>query len=139
MTTTAPRSPLAGGTEERSDAALLDAARRSQEVARSGEVGVLIGAVEWAVAHPPRDAADRCWVPVPRPGYRDNIAPLNGEGVPEASAVAVAELALVLGLTTESGRLLVADALELAYRLPTIWERVRPEICWRGRPARSLH
>jgi hypothetical protein len=107
-----------------SEQAMLDAACRSQRAARQAEVDLAVAALDWAVAHPPLDRADRCCVRVPRPGGPDGIEPLNGEGVPVVSAVAVAELAVALGMSTESGRRLVSDVLELAYRLPAVWERL---------------
>lgn len=114
-------APLAA---EQTEQTLLDGVRRAQAAARSAEVELLAGALEWAVSHPPLDRADRCAVRISRPGYPDAVEPLNAEGVPEVSAVAVAELAVALEMSTESGRRLVSDVLELAYRLPCVWERV---------------
>jgi hypothetical protein len=37
----------------------------------------------------------------------------------------VAELAAALGLSTDSGRRLMADVIELAFRLPRVWSRVQ--------------
>jgi hypothetical protein len=36
----------------------------------------------------------------------------------------IAEFALAVGLSTDSGRKLIADAVELKYRLPKVWSRV---------------
>ncbi len=85
---------------------------------------MLVAVLDWAVAHPPLDQADRCRVRIARPGGDDAIEPLNAEGVLEVSAVAVAELGAALGLSTDSARRLVAEVLELSYRLPAVWERV---------------
>jgi hypothetical protein len=51
------------------------------------------------------------------------------------SEFAVAELATALGLSAGSGRTLVAQALELAHRLPKVWARVRSGSLapWRAR------
>lgn len=103
---------------------VLDTVLQSQAAARAAEVEVLVGVLEWAMTHPPLDRADRCCFTIARTGRRDATEPLNAEEVPEVSAVAVAELSTALGLSSESGRRLVADVLELAQRLPGLWERV---------------
>jgi hypothetical protein len=54
----------------------------------------------------------------------DRGIPLAGDGAPAVSEFAVVELAAVLGLSTDSGRRLVGDALELRHRLPATWARV---------------
>jgi 5-methylcytosine-specific restriction endonuclease McrA len=49
---------------------------------------------------------------------------LAGAGAPEVSEFAVIELAAALGRSTESGRKLVADAVEAKHRLPQVWARL---------------
>ncbi|RNM16287.1 HNH endonuclease [Nocardioides pocheonensis] len=56
---------------------------------------------------------------------RDTGIPIAGEGAPLVSEFAGWELAAALGLSIESGRNLVAQALELAHRLPKTWARVQ--------------
>ena len=53
------------------------------------------------------------------------VLPLAGAGAPEVCEFAVAEFATALGLTTDSGRRLIGHALELAHRLPRLWELVQ--------------
>jgi hypothetical protein len=66
---------------------------------------------------------------------QDTGIPLAGQGAPLVSEFAVAELATALGLSAGSGRTLVAQALELAHRLPRVWAQVRSGSLapWRAR------
>jgi 5-methylcytosine-specific restriction endonuclease McrA len=54
----------------------------------------------------------------------DRMLDLAGAGAPEVSEFAVVELAAALGVSTESGRKLVADAVEAKHRLPQVWARL---------------
>ena len=49
----------------------------------------------------------------------------GGEGTPEVSEYCAAELGALQGIGMWAARLLIADALDLRYRLPRLWERVR--------------
>lgn len=51
------------------------------------------------------------------------------------SRIAIAEVAAMLGLTTNAARRRLAEAVELHYRLPATWARVRSmEVpAWRAR------
>jgi hypothetical protein len=49
---------------------------------------------------------------------------IAGDGAPTIDEGAVAEFALAVGVSTDSGRLYLGDAVELCYRLPRIWQRV---------------
>ncbi|UAL30982.1 HNH endonuclease [Nocardioides rotundus] len=61
--------------------------------------------------------------------------PIAGAGAPATSEVATAELAAALGLSTDAGRRLVGDVLELAHRLRGCWARVMADEVpgWRAR------
>jgi hypothetical protein len=110
-------------TTMRSD--LLDVVAVAQRVARDAEVDLLVGVVEFCVGHPPVDGADRCRVKVHESvDGRPVLEPLTGEGVPEVSAWAVAQLGATLGLSPGSVQRLVGEALELAYRLPGLYAQV---------------
>jgi len=61
----------------------------------------------------------------------------GGEGTPEVSECCAAELGALQGIGMWAARLLIADALDLRYRLPRLWDRVRTAGCGPGRPARS--
>ncbi|MFN8192658.1 MAG: DUF222 domain-containing protein [Nocardioidaceae bacterium] len=67
----------------------------------------------------PGDGSGACW------WEAGQAYALAGAGTPEVAEFAVAELAAALGLSTEAGRGLVADALDLAFRLPNTWDQVR--------------
>lgn len=104
----------------------LALARADQQAAREAEVRMLVHVVEHARAHPPIDKADRARVKVRESvDGRVDTEPLNGDGVPEVSAAAIADLGATLGLTPVAGRMLVGEAMELAYRLPALWEQAR--------------
>ena len=54
----------------------------------------------------------------------DTMLELAGPGAPEISEFAVIELAAALGRSTDSGRMLLSDAVEAKHRLPKIWQRL---------------
>ena len=72
----------------------------------------------------------------PVPGQRDTGAlgrgrparrrpgPAGRTGAPWVAEFAPVDLAAALGITHDAGRQLIADALELAYRLPRLWKLV---------------
>jgi len=107
---------------------VLAAARRLRAVADAAEVGVLDQAVAWCRLHEVADADQAAtWGECP--------VPIAGQGAPLVAEFCVAEFAAVLGMSTDAGRRLLAHALELAYRLPRLWARVRAgEVAvWRAR------
>jgi hypothetical protein len=110
------------GTNTIDAAAILACARRARAAANTAETQVLVQAVEWARLHEVEDLDEAATWLVER--GRDTGIPIAGEGAPLVSEFAVAEFATALGLTAGSGRNLVGQALELAYRLPRIWARV---------------
>jgi hypothetical protein len=57
------------------------------------------------------------------PGTEDELT-IAGEGAPLVAEFCVADLGLALGVSTDSARRLLGDALELRYRLPRLWGRV---------------
>ena len=61
----------------------------------------------------------------------------GGEGTPEVSEYCAAELGALQGTGIMAARALIADALDLRYRLPRLWDRVSPVGCGPGRPAGS--
>ncbi|HEY3529566.1 MAG TPA: DUF222 domain-containing protein [Nocardioides sp.] len=50
---------------------------------------------------------------------------MAGDGAPTVAEFAVPEFAAALGLSPEAGKHYLGEALELAYRLPRLWARVR--------------
>jgi hypothetical protein len=120
----------------RDAAAVLVAARDFRKEANAAEAGVLAKAVEWAHLHVVDDLDDAAtlWSGSKTMG-QDTGIPIAGDGCPLVSEFAVAEFATALGLPAVSGQQLVAQALELAHRLPRLWCRVQDGSLapWRAR------
>ena len=51
--------------------------------------------------------------------------PVAGPGAPLVAEFCIAEFALAIGVSTDAGRALIGEALELKYRLRRLWTRVR--------------
>jgi hypothetical protein len=115
------------------EAAVLAAARRARSAENAAAAEVLTQVVAWAQLHEVTDLDDAAtWI---AGRGQDTGIPLGGEGCPLVSEFAVAELATALGLSSGSGRNLVAQALELFHRLPRLWARVQEGTlpAWRAR------
>src|SRR6266545_494974 len=119
--------------EAGADADVLGHARELRRAADAAEAELLATACAWADRHPP-ESIEAAATYVER-GFGDTAIPVAGPGAPLVAEFAVAELAAVLGLTTEAGRRLVGHALELRHRLPRLWGRVQAvELpAWRAR------
>ena len=112
---------MEGRIEDMSGAELLDHVGALGREQRECEVRILVAAVQHAILHngdgvDPREAA--------LPG-REQARRYGGEGTPRVAEFAAAEFGARLGLTTYAGRELIADALDLAHRLPRLWRRVQ--------------
>jgi hypothetical protein len=104
---------MVSGTSTLDEAAVLAAARRARAAENAAAAEVLTQAVEWARLHEVTDSDEAATWPA---GHgQDTGIPLAGAGAPLVSEFAVAELATVLGLSTGSGRNLLAHAVELAW------------------------
>jgi HNH endonuclease len=82
-------------------------------------------ALTWALLHPaPADQAAL--------GYVEHV---GGDGTPDVEELTTESLGAAFGITTYAALQLVADALDLAYRLPRVWARVQAlEVpAWRAR------
>ncbi|WP_420112010.1 DUF222 domain-containing protein, partial [Pseudactinotalea sp.] len=138
MSTTTPphTASAAAAVVVRGADEVLGSARHARLAADAAEVQVLIDAVDWAVMNPPLFAREAAAIYTPTgTGDRPVREDLTADGVPDVDRAAVAELGLALGLSTQAAQRLLADALELAYRLPHLWTRlvageVKP---WRAR------
>src|ERR1700712_4003584 len=118
MTTTA-RTP---NEELDSPSGVLEFVRSNRRVADAAVAAVLLGAVTWAEQHPPESITEAgTWIS----GGGDTGLPLAGPGAPLVAEFCIAEFALAIGRSTDSGRMLIADAVELKYRLPMVWIRVQ--------------
>ena len=121
---------------------LLTTIRDLDQAADQADRDRFIAIAEWADAHttgqllpdlygtfglPDDDAhteAENAWVSrFGMPGA-DTMLELAGPGAPEVSEFAVIELAAALGRSTDSGRMLLSDAVEAKHRLPKIWARL---------------
>ena len=123
MTTTRPDLDSA--------AAVLAFARDRRAAADRAEADVLLAAVTWAEQHPPEsiDLA-ATW----HAAGRDTGLALAGPGAPLVAEFCIAEFALAIGRSTDSGRALIADAVELKYRLPRVWSRIEAGLQpWKAR------
>ena len=75
-------------------------------------------AVTWALLHPtPADEWPAHWGD---PRLDEQVTPLAGPGAPLVAEFAPADLAAALNITLDAGRQLIADGLELTYRLPRL-------------------
>src|SRR3990170_5474979 len=124
MTTTRPDLDTA--------AAVLGFARSCQVDADRAQANLLAAAVTWAEQRPPESVdLAATWVC----GGGDTGLPLAGPGAPLVAEFCVAEFAAALGRSTDSGRVLIAESLELKYRLVRLWDRVQTGALptWRAR------
>ncbi|HSX69096.1 hypothetical protein [Nocardioides sp.] len=117
------------GVEYDDQAAVLRWAAQHRRMVQHSDAQQLAAAVRWASFHS-TDAR----VGSAAPGD-ERAMQLGGEGTPEVTEFCVAEFAAVIGKSTDSGRLYMGDALELAHRLPRIYARVIDDSLevWRAR------
>jgi len=123
-------------------AVLLDGARAALARQRAAEVEVLVAVADWADAHTEGGVVADQYGPFGLlrddahllPGA-DVFGELGGPGAPLVSEFCVVEIAAALGLSTDSGRRLVGNAVELRHRLPRLWNRVVAGVLpvWRAR------
>ena len=107
---------------------MLAQARGAQADVLEAEARKLAAAVAWARLHEVTD-------PGLAATWGDSPITLGGEGVPLIATGCVAEFAAAIGTTTNGGRSYLADALELAYRLPELYARIQAGTLptWKGR------
>jgi hypothetical protein len=104
-------------------AAVLATARDRRRTADAAEAELLALAVDWAIMHP-ADSIHAAATHTLR-GFGQTDLALAGPGAPTVAEYAVPEFAAVVGLSTGAGSRYLGEALELAYRLPRHWARVR--------------
>ncbi|GAB3780883.1 HNH endonuclease [Nocardioides ungokensis] len=103
-------------------AGLLEVLEQRKLDARAAERGKLRIAAQWCVVHPATaDTGIATWGGA---SLLDEDESLGGDGTPAVSAFAPEPLAATLGVATETGMKLIADALDLQHRLPRIWRLV---------------
>src|SRR6476661_6735193 len=94
---------------------VIDRVREARDDEHEAAVRQIQLAVHWALLHPCRDAYPAGWED--DHGLFSAGAPLAGPGAPLVDEFAPASFAAALGLTLEAGKQLLAEALELTYRL----------------------
>ncbi|WP_139175528.1 HNH endonuclease signature motif containing protein [Nocardioides lianchengensis] len=102
--------------------AVLAFVRARRSIQLQAEADQLAAAVTWAGMHSTdclHDAA-AVWIP----GFEDEMA-IAGPGAPLIAEFSVLEFSAALGLSSDSGRIYLGHAVELAHRLPRIYERVQ--------------
>jgi len=109
-------------------ASVLAAAREHRREADAAEAAVLVDALAWIELHVTDDPSDAAT-------WGDTPVHLGGEGCPWVREFTITELAAALGMSPASGRRLVSDVLELAFRLPKLWGKVQAGRvpAWRAR------
>ncbi len=104
-----------------SGAQLLDTADALARVILEAESNLLLVAAQWAVVNGP-DTVDPEQANLQG---RQTLKRYGGSGTPQVASFAPAELGARMGRSTWAGEQLVADALDLAHRLPQLWARVQ--------------
>ena len=105
---------------------VLAFARQRRAVADRAEAELLQAAVAWADQHPAEslEAAEVFRASGYWGGFGDTAIPIAGPGAPLVAEFSVAEFAAAVGMTTDSGKHYLGQAVELRYRLPRLWKRV---------------
>ncbi len=98
-------------------AGVLAFARDRRAAADAAEVDLLRAACSWADLHPTESIYDAV-------RFGDTPVPVAGPGAPLVAEFCVAEFAAAVGLSTETGKAYLGEALELRHRLPKTWARV---------------
>jgi hypothetical protein len=107
--------------EEMGEEEILAFADACAETARQADVDLLRAAYQWAVVHHP----DRLHPATSdRPG-REQPRRLGGDGVPEVTEFAAAQLGARIGRSSYAAARLIADAQDLHHRHPQLWSRVQ--------------
>jgi len=113
---------------------VLERATTALGARRRAEVEVLESVLAWAHAHVVTSRSEAAgWrsEAIPTPGtyaaalFGEKAVPLAGAGAPLVAEFCVYELAAALDLSHEATLALLGDVLDLAHRLPRLWELVR--------------
>ena len=133
MTTTALHRV---GVEDLDPAGVLACLAEAELDERRAGVRKLELALQWCVLHPALSAGGAAvWAESGLPELHECEEHLGGDGCPLVAEFTAEPFAAALGISTAAGMRLLADALDLAHRLPVTWRRVRRlEVApWRGR------
>src|SRR6478735_1933614 len=118
---------MAATTIARTDQ-VLEAARSNARSITELEIERLLLALEWAELHPGDDVDYSV-------SWTERDLEVAGDGAPTVAEFAIAEFALAIGLSADQGVAYVGDAVELAHRLPKLWQRVLAGevVIWKAR------
>src|SRR6476620_866661 len=113
--------------------AVLDAVVAARRAADAEEARLLALAVHWVDLHPVTPEQPAATFPTQRTGGLASAlgpaffdpAPLAGDGTPGVAEDAVEGLSAAVGLAHLAGLALVAEAVELRFRLPRLWALVQ--------------
>ena len=133
MTSTRIDTEAAPDVRDLDASAVLDAVVARAPDRGPAEAGLLALAVHWVDLHPVTAEHPAATFPTQRTGGLASAlgpaffdpAPLAGDGTPGVAEYAVEELAAALGPLALAGLALVAEAVELRYRLPRLWALVQ--------------
>jgi hypothetical protein len=98
---------------------VLDAARSAVAARMRAEVDLLVEAAKWGLLHPATEASGVAGYGE-RSIFGEDIIALAGDGAPLVAEFAPAELAAVLGWSTEVVQELMSDAMDLVCRMPEV-------------------
>src|SRR3954464_2582450 len=130
VTSTPPEAPagvpvVGVDLRDLDDRGVLDAVSVARRNADREEAALLAAVVAYVDLHPVTDPDDAAgWPTGGPPGVKPELAPLAGPGTPLVAEHAVEALGAVLRQPYRSTLGLVADAVELCYRLPRLWALV---------------
>ena len=113
---------------------VIERVRTARTRAKRAAAEELELALAWAHLHPcPADGTPAHWGEVDLHG--EATVPLAGPGAPWVAELAPADLGAALSISLDAARSLLGDALELAHRLPRLWDLVRDlrVPAWRAR------
>jgi hypothetical protein len=136
ITATPPVTSRSLEVDELGSAAVLGLVGEAETAERRAGVAKLELAVQWCVLHPATgESGAAVWGDAGLPGLSDWDETLGGQGCPEVPGFAPEPFAAALGVSTLTGMGVLADALDLAYRLPTTWTRTRDLLIapWKAR------
>src|ERR1700754_931556 len=94
--------------------AVIAFARDQRRIADQAEANLLQAAVQWGAMHSVDSIEDAAMM---GDRYGDTGMPVAGEGAPLVAEFAITEFAAAIGVSTDSGKRYVGDALELCHRL----------------------
>src|SRR5262245_41396305 len=124
--TTTTAAPATIEVDDLDGAGVLARVAETERVERRAGVDKLELALQWCVLHPASiDTGVAVWGDAGLPGLTEWDETLGGDGCPLVAAHAPEPFAAALGVSTLTGMQLLADALDLAHRLPHTMAKVR--------------